>query len=221
MELNKYDSTQNEMMSEMCILVDEQDTVIGSDSKKNCHYLEGKLHRAFSVLLFNSRGEFLLQKRAGSKITFPSFWANACCSHPLYIDEEVNGGIGVKNAAIRKMEQELGVERGTVEPSELELMTRMHYESKFDDEWIEREMDYILILKKDLKLNPNPNEIEEVRYFDINDLDKFVKNADNDGNKIGPWFRLINDNFLYEWWKSLDRVTEAKNLEIHKFGRVK
>ena len=119
------------------------------------------------------------------------------------------------------MEQELGVERGAVKPRELELMTRMHYESKFDDEWIEREMDYILILKKDLKLNPNPNEIEEVRYFDINDLDKFVKNADNDGNKIGPWFRLINDNFLYEWWKSLDRVTEAKNLEIHKFGRVK
>ena len=199
MELNKYDSTQNEMMSEMCILVDEQDTVIGSDSKKNCHYLEGKLHRAFSVLLFNSRGEFLLQKRAGSKITFPSFWANACCSHPLYIDEEVNGGI----------------ERGAVEPSELELMTRMHYESKFDDEWIEREMDYILILKKDLKLNPNPNEIEEVRYFDINNLDKFVKNANNDGNKIGPWFRLINDNFLYEWWKSLDRVTFGRKLVDH------
>ena len=58
--------------------------------------------------------------------------------------------------------------------------------------------------------------IEEIRFFDIGSLDKFVKNAENNGNKIGPWFRLINDNFLYEWWKSLDRVTEAKNLEINK-----
>ena len=220
MESNKYDSAQNEMMEEKCILVDERDTVLGSDSKKNCHSMNGKLHRAFSVLLFNSRGEFLLQKRAGSKITFPSYWANACCSHPLYLDEEVNGGIGVKNAAIRKMEQELGVQNGVLSPDDFELMTRMHYEARFNEKWIEREMDYLLILKKDLELNPNPNEIEEVRFFDIESLDNFIKNAKKNGNKIGPWFKLINDNFLYEWWKSLDRVTESKNLEIHKFGRV-
>ena len=219
MESNEYESAQNEMMSEKCILVDERDTVLGFDSKKNCHYLRGKLHRAFSVLLFNSRGEFLLQKRARSKITFPSYWANACCSHPLYNDKEVNGSIGVKNAAIRKMEQELGVENGVLSPNDFELMTRMHYEAKLDN-WIEREMDYILILKKDLDLNPNPNEIEEIRFFDLNGLDKFIRNAERDGNKIGPWFKLINDNFLYEWWESLDKVSESRNLEIHKFGRV-
>ena len=220
MESDRYDSAQNEMMTEKCILVDERDTVLGSDSKKNCHSMNGKLHRAFSVLLFNSRGEFLLQKRAGSKITFPSYWANACCSHPLYLDDEVNGGIGVKNAAIRKMEQELGVQNGVLSPNDFELMTRMHYEARFNEKWIEREMDYLLILKKDLELNPNPNEIEEVRFFDIEGLDNFIKNAKKNGNKIGPWFKLINDNFLYEWWKSLDRVMESKNLEIHKFGRV-
>ena len=220
MESDRYDSAQNEMMAEKCILVDERDTVLGFDSKKNCHSMNGKLHRAFSVLLFNSRGEFLLQKRAGSKITFPSYWANACCSHPLYLDEEVNGGIGVKNAAIRKMEQELGVKNGVLSPDDFELMTRMHYEARFNEKWIEREMDYILILKKDLEINPNPNEIEEVRFFDIESLDNFIKNAKKNGNKIGPWFKLINDNFLYEWWKSLDRVMESKNLEIHKFGRV-
>ena len=69
MESNEY-SAQNEMMSEKCILVDERDTVLGFDSKKNCHYLRGKLHRAFSVLLFNSRGEFLLQKRGKFAVRF-------------------------------------------------------------------------------------------------------------------------------------------------------
>ena len=217
---NIYDSAQNKMMVEKCILVDERDTIMGADSKKNCHYLKGKLHRAFSVLLFNSRGEFLLQKRAKSKITFPSYWANACCGHPLYNEDEINGGIGVKKAAIRKMEQELGIERGVMSPNDFELMTRMHYEARFNKEWIEKEMDYILILKKDLNLNPNPNEIEEIRFFDLEGLDKFIRNAKRDGNKIGPWFKMINDNFLYEWWKSLDKISESGNLEIHKFGRV-
>ena len=99
-ELGGYDSDQVEMMKEECILVDENDNILGKDSKINCHINEGKLHRAFSVLLFNTSGELLIQKRAKEKITFPSIWANSCCSHPLHIDSEINGSDSSPNASI-------------------------------------------------------------------------------------------------------------------------
>ena len=76
-----YDATQRAFMEEMCILVNEQDTVLGPCSKKECHAGEGKLHRAFSVFLFNSKNELLLQQRSLDKITFPSNWANTCCRY--------------------------------------------------------------------------------------------------------------------------------------------
>ena len=87
-ELQGYDQAQKEMMEENCIVVDDDDNIIGKDSKVNCHLKEGKLHRAFSVLLFNSDDKLLIQQRADEKITFPSIWAKSCCSHPLYQDGE-------------------------------------------------------------------------------------------------------------------------------------
>ena len=104
--LSGQDSSQAEMMSEMCILVDSSDGKIGSDTKLNCHFGSGILHRAFSVLLFNGEGKMLVQQRSHDKITFPSIWANSCCSHPLDIPGE-NGdpAEGAINAARRKLSQ--------------------------------------------------------------------------------------------------------------------
>jgi isopentenyl-diphosphate delta-isomerase len=63
---------------------------------------KGMLHRAFSVFLFNSKGELLLQQRASEKITFPDYWTNTCCSHPLYtpdeLPEENNIGSYIENS---------------------------------------------------------------------------------------------------------------------------
>ena len=98
-ELQGYDAEQIGMMEENCILVDKEDNIIGKDSKVKCHLGEGKLHRAFSVLLFNNSGDLLIQKRAREKITFPSIWANSCCSHPLHIETELDGIYGAKAAA--------------------------------------------------------------------------------------------------------------------------
>ena len=114
-DFSSMDETQVKLLSEQCLLVDENDTIIGSDTKKNCHLNEqiktGKLHRAFSVFLFNSKGELLLQQRALSKITFPGYFTNSCCSHPLHVKEEMESGngIGARRAARRKLEQELGI----------------------------------------------------------------------------------------------------------------
>mmetsp|Transcript_13901 Transcript_13901/g.40669 ORF Transcript_13901/g.40669 Transcript_13901/m.40669 type:complete len:159 (-) Transcript_13901:58-534(-) len=121
--------TQTDMMEKDTVLVlDDDDNVIGSESKRGSHEFSaaaprGVLHRAFSVFLFDeSTGELLLQQRASSKITFPNVWTNTCCSHPLHgmdppeVDgpEEVKNGTtpGVKNAAIRKLDHELGIPAG-------------------------------------------------------------------------------------------------------------
>ena len=215
MELNKYDSTQNEMMSEMCILVDEQDTVIGSDSKKNCHYLEGKLHRAFSVLLFNSSGKLLIQKRASEKITFPSIWANSCCSHPLHIDSEINGIEGAKTAAKRKMEQELGINPKEIDLDKLNYITKMRYKARADKKWVEYEIDYIFAIKCDVEINPNQIEIEDTKYVDSDELDNIFQDGKS---RIGPWFRIIKENFLNDIWKSLDCLKDIGDKKLHHMG---
>ena len=135
-DLSSFDETQVQLLAEECILVDENDKVIGSDTKKNCHLNtnieKGMLHRAFSVFLFNQEGKLLLQQRATAKITFPECFTNTCCSHPLYRVEELAEGekeeggeggkggvsaVGVRRAARRKLEQELGIPTREVSPA--------------------------------------------------------------------------------------------------------
>ena len=72
---------------------------------------KGLCHRAFSVFLFDKENRLLLQQRASEKITFPSYWTNTCCSHPLMRADETieEKAFGVKNAATRKLEHELGI----------------------------------------------------------------------------------------------------------------
>lgn len=100
-------SQQDLMNKDECIVVDENDIIIGHDSKYNSHRFDqtnpnGILHRAFSVFLFNEDGNLLLQKRASDKITFPSVWTNTCCSHPLfgYTPSEVDDEASVKAGSL-------------------------------------------------------------------------------------------------------------------------
>jgi isopentenyl-diphosphate Delta-isomerase len=114
------------MIRDECIAVSPNDEILGHTTKLEAHRFDdprhpnGVLHRAFSVFLFNSEGKLLLQQRAADKITFPSVWTNTCCSHPLYGQEpcEVDGPeavksgnvIGIKFAALRKLQHELGID---------------------------------------------------------------------------------------------------------------
>lgn len=114
-DLSRLDQTQLDLLAEQCILVNTEDKVLGHETKKQCHLNtnidSGCLHRAFSVFLFNSRGQLLLQQRSSAKITFPEYFTNTCCSHPLYRPEELEDDqqIGVKRAAQRKLGHELGI----------------------------------------------------------------------------------------------------------------
>ena len=104
--LDGLDSSQAEMMEELVLCLDSEDNVIDTSSKLATHHGEGILHRAFSVLIFDTQGRLLVQQRSSDKITFPSVWANSCCRHPLYIVGENDDPIeGVIEAARRKLQQ--------------------------------------------------------------------------------------------------------------------
>jgi isopentenyl-diphosphate Delta-isomerase len=96
---------------------------------------KGLLHRAFSVFLFNPHTKkLLLQQRASEKITFPDQWTNTCCSHPLHTTSELGYDLpssieGVKRAAQRKLEHELGIKPDQVPISDMKFLTRIHYKS--------------------------------------------------------------------------------------------
>ena len=220
-ELRGYDEVQREMMNENCIIVDENDRISGQDSKINCHIGEGRLHRAFSVLLFDLDNRLLIQQRADEKITFPSIWANSCCSHPLYQNGEEEGIEGAKKAAVRKMTQELGIQDGLIQSNDLNFITKMHYKARADKKWIEHEVDYIFAIKVDVDINPNTNEIQKTRYVNQKELNNLFDKANSGDVRIGPWFRLIKDNFLNKIWRNLESLQNIKDNKIHQMGEIK
>ncbi|MGI9277049.1 MAG: isopentenyl-diphosphate delta-isomerase [Endozoicomonas sp.] len=195
---------QAEMMEEPLIYVDEHDNPIGSTSKLTAHRFPGLLHRAFSVLLFNRQGRLLIQKRSSSKVTFPGYWANTCCSHPRSTAAErvETQHMGVKRAAVRKMEQELGIPEQALNPESMVTMTRLHYRAIHDSHWVEEEMDYILLLVADVEPVANPDEVETVRWVDQGELQAMLS-GHPDKIKIAPWFRIITEEFLPGWWPYL------------------
>ncbi|MEC8949248.1 MAG: isopentenyl-diphosphate delta-isomerase [Candidatus Thermoplasmatota archaeon] len=215
--LNKHDAEQVAFMTEECILVDESDAVTGSASKVTCHHGEGVLHRAFSILIFDSEGRLLLQQRSPEKITFPGVWANTCCSHPLYCDSELEtrDALGVKRAAQRKLGHELGIPETDAPLEDMVFMTRMLYRARASAEWVEHEMDHIICLRADVEPAPNPNEIAKTRWVTQAELRELLTSE-----HIGPWFRLIAENLLPAWWENLDDLAEMADTKIHVMGEV-
>lgn len=121
----------------------------------------GLLHRAFSVFLFNSDKRLLLQQRASEKITFPDMWTNTCCSHPLGIPGETGSELdaailGVKRAAQRKLEQELGIPPEQVPLEKFEFFTRIQYKAPSDGKWGEHES-MLLAFPSDLHCEQTAN----------------------------------------------------------------
>lgn len=225
MAAQSSDSTQASMMAEAVLQVDENDVVVGPISKADSHYQSGSLHRAFSVLLFNSDGKLLLQQRAHDKITFPSVWANSCCSHPLASAEEMeeNNALGVKVAAIRKLDQELGIAPDSIDINDFHFITKMRYSARMNADWIEREIDHILMIQADVELDPNPNEVSAVKWVSAEELDAMLVDEDID-DVIAPWFRCIAARLMNEdWWNAIGDKAACEALQdglIHDMGDV-
>ena len=157
---------------EKVILVNERDKQIGTEEKQKAH-LEGKLHRAFSILIFNKKGEMLLQKRAKRK-SFGGLWSNACCSHP-------RPGEDILTAAKRRLKEEMGIE------TELFEVFSFHYTAK-DKNYIENEIDHVLygIFDGDPKINKK--EAEDFKWIKMKDLRRDIQ---KNPQKYTFWFKKI------------------------------
>ncbi|RKP36074.1 isopentenyl-diphosphate delta-isomerase [Dimargaris cristalligena] len=235
--LTNYDEEQARLMEEKCILIDENDRPLGFESKKNCHLMtninQGLLHRAFSVFLFDQAGRLLLQQRSDEKITFPDCFTNTCCSHPLNLHGEcetaglkektpaTSAELGVRRAAQRKLEHELGIPRSELPLEQFQYLTRIHYLAGSDSVWGEHEIDYILFFRakgpEPVTLHVNPNEVKSVRYVTPAELKQLFADAAQDKVLVTPWFRLICEKFLFQWWEKLDNLESQYDTEtIHR-----
>ncbi|CDR46639.1 CYFA0S24e01728g1_1 [Cyberlindnera fabianii] len=218
-----HDEEQIRLMEELCIVLDNDDKPVGAGTKKLCHIMEniekGLLHRAFSVFLFNDEGKLLLQQRASEKITFADMWTNTCCSHPLAVAAEMGSGDlptsidGARVAAQRKLDQELGIKAKYVPLEDFKFLTRIHYKAPSNGIWGEHEIDYIFIIRANPVVEPNPNEVRDLKYVSAEELKAMFK----DENLVfTPWFKLICENYLFKWWDHLDNLDQFKSEEIDR-----
>ncbi len=220
--LDGLDSSQAEMMEELVLCLDSDDNVIDSSSKFTTHHGEGILHRAFSVLIFDSEGRLLVQQRSSDKITFPAVWANSCCSHPLDIDGENDDPTeGVKEAARRKLDQELGIPRTITNDWKFNHIGRFEYKCRWDSDWVEHEIDHVLIVEADCEVDLNRNEIQSVDWLDNDSLIQMMERKGRwKSQLIAPWFEAIFNNFLRSGDFNIDGIISNNKSEIIRCGEL-
>ncbi|KAG8516625.1 Isopentenyl-diphosphate delta-isomerase 2, partial [Galemys pyrenaicus] len=213
--IDHLDELQMKRLEEMCIVVDENDRVIGAETKKNCHLREnikkGLLHRGFSVVLFNMQDQLLVQQRQETKYTFPGHFSDSCCSHPLSNPAELEekDALGVRRAARRRLQAELGIPPEQISIDDIIFMTRIYHDSPSDDIWGDHEVGYLLLVKKDLTLNPDSREVKAYHYMTREELEDLLDRAAQGLEKVTPWFRTIMEGFVFKWWgKNLQDVSQ-------------
>ena len=171
---------------EPLILVDENDVVLGHESKIEAHRGSGLLHRAFSIFLINDQGEVLLQQRSSDKPLWPRYWSNTCCSHP-------REGEDILDAAMRRLEDELGING-----IHLEYLYKFSYQASYKDIGSENEMCSVFIGSINGDVIFNATEIESIRFIDCESLEQEMHlNSD-----YTPWFKMewraIKDKYSME-----------------------
>ncbi|KAF5272435.1 hypothetical protein FQA39_LY07903 [Lamprigera yunnana] len=208
----QLDPLQEAALAERCFLVDNNDKIIGTASKKECHQVKSDgtipLHRAFSVFLFNKSGQLLLQRRANEKITYPGFYTNSCCSHPIADvkgENEETDAIGIKKAARRRLNYELGIPVQCLPLEKFTYITRIKYMDVGNGDWGEHEIDYVLFFHDNVPINHNPNEISEIAYISQKDHLDYLSKLNG---PLTPWFSLILKHRLNLWWDNLENLNQ-------------
>jgi len=161
------------------ILVDTEDRELGQMEKLKAHQ-EGRLHRAFSVFIFNSKGEMLIHRRALDKYHSAGLWSNTCCSHP-------QPGEPTAAAADRRLFEEMGMK------ASLEHVTHIVYRADFENGLIEHELDHVFVGTSDSEPKANPEEIFQWRYVSADEL---LREVDENPEIFTYWFRLLYKDVL-------------------------
>lgn len=160
-------------MEELVILVDQDDRETGVMEKIQAHR-EALLHRAFSVFVFNSKGELMLQQRALGKYHSPGLWTNTCCSHPRPGEE-------TEAAAHRRLQEEMGFD------CTLSKIFHFTYKAPFDNNLTEHEVDHVFVGFSDTLPVINPEEVESYRFATLDDIS--VEMAENP-KLFTVWFQI-------------------------------
>ncbi|MGB5242406.1 MAG: isopentenyl-diphosphate Delta-isomerase [Lutimonas sp.] len=162
------------MMEEKVILVDKEDKQIGTMPKLEAHE-KALLHRAFSVFIFNEKGELMLQRRALHKYHSPGLWTNTCCSHQRVGETNIEAGK-------RRLFEEMGFS------CELEDTFWFIYKATFDNGLTEHELDHVMIGKYNAEPKINPDEVAEYKWMTLDDLKTDMKDHPE---KYTAWFKII------------------------------
>lgn len=157
-------------------LVDETDNPNGTIDKLRAHK-EGLLHRAVSILIFNSKGEWLLQQRALDKYHSGGLWSNACCTHPYVGESECD-------AIHRRLNQEMGIKLDC----DIELIDSFIYKAKMNDNLTEFEYDHLFAGVTDIIPQPEKSEVMAWKYISSKELKKEIE--ENPGD-FTEWFKII------------------------------
>lgn len=168
-------------MNAQVILVNEQDEVVGAMDKMEAH-LQAKLHRAFSIFVFNRKGEMLLQQRAEGKYHSGGLWTNACCSHP-------SPGEETAFSASRRLQEEMGFHTPLIK------IFDFTYRAELDNGLVEHEYDHVYLGIYNGNVYPNPDEVQNYRYVDMEELKHWLQEQPDD---FTAWFYIAFP--LLEQW---------------------
>ena len=172
-------------MEEQVILVDENDNQIGVMPKMEAHE-KAVLHRAFSVFIFNNKGELMLQQRAAHKYHSPLLWTNTCCSH------QRNGESNLE-AGKRRLQEEMGF------TADLKEIFSFIYKAPFDNGLTEHELDHVMVGYYEDAPNINKEEVDDYKWMLLDDVKSdMAKNP----SEYTEWFKIIFD-------KSFEKLTNA------------
>lgn len=162
-----------ETMEQEVILVNERDEQTGTMGKMAAHR-QANLHRAFSVFIFNRKGEMLIQQRALTKYHSGGLWTNACCSHPM-------PGETVEAAAVRRLREELGFE------TPLTKAFSFIYQAEFDNGLTEYEFDHVFIGQYEGAIKADPEEVADFAYKTVEEIRQTMEDHPH---VYTEWFKI-------------------------------
>lgn len=171
------------MNTPQVILVDEHDNDRGVMDKMEAHQ-KGLIHRAFSIFIFNSKGQMLLQQRAINKYHSGGLWSNSCCSHP-YPGEEI------KEAAIRRLNEELGFE------TPLEKIFDFIYQVSFENGLVENEFDHVFVGRYDGNVEVNSDEVND---YVFKSMQQIRSELEATPGLYTEWFKISFPK-IEVWWQ--------------------
>ena len=164
---------------EHVILVNEQDQQIGIMEKMAAHIVP-RLHRAFSIFIFNSKGELLLQQRALNKYHSPGLWTNTCCSHP-------HNGETLQEATTRRLQEEMGM------TCDMHEVFTFIYKAPVGLGLVEHEFDHVWFGQSDEEPEINHEEVEAWKYMSISDIEADMKQHPE---CYTEWFKISFDEIM-------------------------